>query len=81
MTIPDLRSTPLEDFYVLLVAWEPQSFDQATVRIYLNPLVNWVWAGGIIFIFGILIAAWRTRADEKAIAASRARQRVAAATD
>ncbi|MCO5186143.1 MAG: heme lyase CcmF/NrfE family subunit [Anaerolineae bacterium] len=81
MTIPDLRSTPLEDFYVLLVAWEPQLADQATVRIYLNPLVNWVWAGGIIFIFGTLIAAWPDRADEKAIAASRARQRVAVATD
>jgi cytochrome c-type biogenesis protein CcmF len=81
MTIPDLRSTPLEDFYVLLVAWEPQLADQATVRIYLNPLVNWVWTGGIIFIFGTMIAAWPDPKDEKVIAASRARQRVAVATD
>jgi cytochrome c-type biogenesis protein CcmF len=81
MTIPDLRSTPIDDFYVLLVSWEPQLADQATVRIYLNPLVNWVWTGGIIFIFGTLIAAWPDRSDEKAIAASRARQRVAIATD
>jgi cytochrome c-type biogenesis protein CcmF len=81
MTIPDLRSTVIDDFYVLLVAWEPAAAGQATVRIYLNPLVNWVWTGGIIFIFGTMIAAWPDRADDKAVAASRARGRVAVATD
>lgn len=81
MTIPDLRSTVIDDFYVLLVAWEPAASDQATVRIYLNPLVNWVWTGGIIFIIGTMIAAWPDRVDDKVVAASRARGRVAVATD
>ena len=58
MTIPDARSTIAEDFYVLLVNWEPTSADSATFRVYLNPLINWVWAGGFIFVFGTLIAAW-----------------------
>jgi len=58
MTIPNARSTIAEDFYVLMINWEPTSADQATFRIYLNPLINWVWAGGIIFVFGTLIAAW-----------------------
>lgn len=58
MTIPDARSTIAEDFYVLMVNWEPTSADQATFRVYLNPLVNWVWAGGIIFVIGTLIAGW-----------------------
>ncbi|MDX1416383.1 MAG: heme lyase CcmF/NrfE family subunit, partial [Candidatus Promineifilaceae bacterium] len=58
MTIPKARSTISEDFYVLLVNWEPLTPDSATFRIYLNPLINWVWAGGFIFILGTLIAAW-----------------------
>jgi cytochrome c-type biogenesis protein CcmF len=58
MTIPDARSTVAEDFYVLLVNWEPTSANSATFRIYLNPLINWVWGGGLIFVLGTLIAAW-----------------------
>ncbi|MCA9966315.1 MAG: hypothetical protein KC423_18825, partial [Anaerolineales bacterium] len=57
-TIPDLRATISEDFYVLLVNWEPTTADAATFRVFLNPLVNWVWAGGFIFVIGTLIAAW-----------------------
>ena len=42
----------------LLVTWEPLAAAGATFKIYLNPLVNWVWAGGFIFILGTLVAAW-----------------------
>lgn len=65
MTIPKARSTISEDFYVLLINWEQTSAEQATFRIYLNPLINWVWAGGLIFVAGTLIAAWPNPADEK----------------
>ncbi len=58
MTIPAVRSTIGEDFYVLLVLWEPTTANEATFRIYLNPLANWVWAGGVIFVLGTLIATW-----------------------
>ena len=68
MTIPNARSTIAEDFYVLMVNWEPTSADQATFRIYLNPLINWVWAGGIIFVIGTLIAAWPDPSVERALA-------------
>ncbi len=66
MTIPAARSTISEDFYVLLVNWEPTSADAATFRIYLNPLINWVWAGGVVFVIGTLIAAWPDPAKQKA---------------
>jgi cytochrome c-type biogenesis protein CcmF len=69
MTIPSARSTITEDFYVILVNWEPTTADAATFRIFLNPLINWVWAGGIIFVLGTLIAAWPDR--EKAPARAR----------
>jgi cytochrome c-type biogenesis protein CcmF len=67
MTIPDARSTVMEDFYVIMVNWEPTSADQATFRIYLNPLINWVWFGGLIFVLGTLIAAWPDPAEERAL--------------
>jgi cytochrome c-type biogenesis protein CcmF len=58
MTIPGVRSTVEDDVYVLLVSWEPIAANGATFKIYVNPLVNWVWAGGFIFILGTLVAAW-----------------------
>ena len=58
MTIPGVRSTLEDDVYVLLVTWEPVAADGATFKIYVNPLINWVWTGGVIFILGTLIAAW-----------------------
>ena len=54
-----------DDFYVLLVTWEPLSLSSATFKIYYNPLVNWVWGGGFIFIIGTLIAAWPDFAEER----------------
>ena len=79
MTIPSARSTITEDFYVILVNWEPTTADAATFRIFLNPLINWVWAGGVIFIIGTLIAAWPEREREQAPA--RARKPAIAAGD
>ena len=69
MTIPNARSTISEDFYVLLVDWEPLTPNEATFRIYLNPLINWVWAGAIIFTIGTLIAAWPDKREERITAA------------
>jgi cytochrome c-type biogenesis protein CcmF len=71
MTIPDARSTVGEDFYVILVNWEPTSAEAATFRIFLNPLINWVWAGGFIFVLGTLIAAWPDAAEAKVAARTR----------
>jgi cytochrome c-type biogenesis protein CcmF len=64
MTIPGVRSTWADDFYVLLVDWQPVSTAGATFKIYHNPLVNWLWLGGIVFILGTLLAAWPDRDPE-----------------
>ena len=58
MTIPGVRSTIEEDFYVLLVEWEEISASRATFKIYHSPLINWIWIGGLVFVVGNLIAAW-----------------------
>jgi cytochrome c-type biogenesis protein CcmF len=65
MTIPGVRSTLQDDFYVLLVGWEPIAQQGATFKIYHNPEVNFVWMGGFIFIAATLLAAWPTREYEK----------------
>jgi cytochrome c-type biogenesis protein CcmF len=71
MTIPGVRSTWEDDFYVLLVDWQPVSTVAATFKIYNNPLVNWLWFGGFVFILGTLIAAWPDRDPEPVRAAVR----------
>ena len=66
MTIPGVRSTFEDDFYVLLVDWQPISAAGATFKIYHNPLVNWLWLGAFVFILGTLIAAWPEKDPEEA---------------
>ncbi|MBN2470075.1 MAG: heme lyase CcmF/NrfE family subunit [Anaerolineae bacterium] len=72
MTIAGSHSTIENDFYVLLVAWEEISQAGATFKVYLNPLVNLVWWGGLILMLGIVVAAWpepdRERTARRAVA-------------
>ena len=64
MTIPGVRSTLADDFYVILVDWQPISSEGATFKIYHNSLINWLWFGGFVFILGTLVAAWPDREPE-----------------
>ncbi|MBI3159089.1 MAG: heme lyase CcmF/NrfE family subunit [Chloroflexi bacterium] len=58
MTIPGVRASLEDDFYVLLVDWQPISTQNATFKVYHNPLVNWLWLGSLVFIAGTFVAAW-----------------------
>jgi cytochrome c-type biogenesis protein CcmF len=58
MTLPGVRSTLVDDLYVILVDWQPISAIGATFKVYHNPLVNWLWIGSLVFIFGTWVAAW-----------------------
>lgn len=58
MTIPGVRSSIEDDFYVLLIDWQPISTQNATFKVYHNPLVNWLWFGAAIFLLGTFVAAW-----------------------
>jgi cytochrome c-type biogenesis protein CcmF len=55
MTIAGLHSTIENDIYVLITFWDGNI---VTFRIYRNPLINFVWWGGLIFILGTIIAVW-----------------------
>jgi cytochrome c-type biogenesis protein CcmF len=64
MTIPGNRSTLRDDLYVLLVDWQPVSSNGATFKVYVNPLVNWLWIGSLVFFLGIIVAAWPDKDPE-----------------
>ncbi len=78
MTIPGLRSTMEDDFYVLLVDWQPISSSGATFKVYHNPLVNWLWLGGFVFIIGTMVAAWPESETNPATVRARRRTPLAA---
>ncbi|MCZ6777525.1 MAG: heme lyase CcmF/NrfE family subunit [Acidobacteria bacterium] len=60
-----LLSTLREDLYVILVGHDPRT-DTATFKVYLNPLVNWIWLGGLMLIIGTHIAVLPDRRERTA---------------
>jgi cytochrome c-type biogenesis protein CcmF len=58
MTIPGQLASMKDELYVLLIDWEPISAVGTTFKIFVNPLVNWLWLGSLLFILGVIIAAW-----------------------
>ena len=80
MTIPGVRSTIEDDFYVILIDWQPISTQNATFKVYHNPLVNWLWFGSFVFIFGVIVAAWPDEKEELVKSAA-VEIRAAASTD
>jgi cytochrome c-type biogenesis protein CcmF len=55
-SIPAIYSTFNEDLYVILTALEQDG--SATLKVYRNPLVNWIWVGGYILIAGTIVILW-----------------------
>src|SRR6185503_10560632 len=51
-----IRTTPLDDLYVVLAGWDPDG--SASFMVFVNPLVIWIWLGGIVAAAGGLIALW-----------------------
>jgi cytochrome c-type biogenesis protein CcmF len=66
---PAVRTALGEDLYVTLLAYGAAG--TATIRVFINPLVTWIWAGGAIVALGALFAIWpdRRRAAIEAAAA------------
>jgi len=52
-----IRSTPFEDLYVVLSDWSPDK-SVATLLLFVNPMVTWLWFGGIIVVIGTFVTAW-----------------------
>jgi cytochrome c-type biogenesis protein CcmF len=61
-----IRSTPIEDLYVILADVEDfegmvendPNAQRVVVEVQVNPLVGWIWYGGLIITIGSLISLW-----------------------
>jgi len=76
-----LFSNLREDLYVVLGEHQPET-NAATFHVYLNPLVSWVWIGGMVLTIGTLITLLpdlRERSDKTASAKIVSTRRPAAA--
>jgi len=48
-----ISTTAWADVYVVLVSSSPDG--SASFRVLVNPLVTWIWAGGIVIILGVVL--------------------------
>jgi len=55
-SVPSVYSTLREDIYVILTNIEADG--SATFKVYRNPLVNWIWIGGYVFVLGSIVVMW-----------------------
>lgn len=58
-----IRSTLKEDLYVILMGWNPDG--TTAVKVIINPMISWLWIGGVFFLAGGVIALWPDRKSSK----------------
>ncbi len=63
MSIPGTYASLEGDFYAIIVDW---SGNRVTFRAYWNPLISFVWIGGVMLVLGTLIALWPSRQPDHA---------------
>ncbi len=61
-------TSPFRDVYVVLVGLTPDGL--ARISVFINPMMMWIWVGGLIMVTGALVAAWPARRPRKAIVPS-----------
>ncbi|MGH9776143.1 MAG: heme lyase CcmF/NrfE family subunit [Candidatus Acidiferrales bacterium] len=67
-TLVAINSRPLEDLYVVYAGRSPES-DAPVIHAYLNPLVKFIWFGGLILIIGTGLALLPSRQPALALRA------------
>jgi cytochrome c-type biogenesis protein CcmF len=54
-TMVAVQSKPLHDLYVVYAGRSPET-GKPVIHAYLNPLVKWIWFGGIVVVLGTGLA-------------------------
>ena len=62
-----IRSTPMEDLYVLFSEVQPDG-RSAAFRLLVNPLMLWMWLSGPVLLLGTVVALWPSRQQALAYA-------------
>jgi cytochrome c-type biogenesis protein CcmF len=65
-TMPAISGSFNEEVYVILAAWDNNGAT-ASFQVYINPLINWIWIGGIITILGFFVSFWKMPEREPAL--------------
>jgi cytochrome c-type biogenesis protein CcmF len=68
-TMVAIRSTLKEDLYVVFAGMSPET-QLPVIHAYLNPLVKWIWFGGVVVVFGTLVALLPNRRAVLVLAAA-----------
>ncbi len=55
MTVVALHSTGISDLYVIFEGRNPDS-DKPIIKVFLNPLMIWIWIGVVIVVLGTMVA-------------------------
>jgi cytochrome c-type biogenesis protein CcmF len=73
-TMVAVRSSPLRDLYVVYSGLSPDT-NQPVIHAYLNPLVKWIWFGGVIVVLGTGLAMFPNRRPGILLRANESTQR------
>lgn len=60
-----IDSSPFRDVYVVLVGLTPDGL--ARISVFVNPMMMWIWVGGLIMVLGSIIAVWPARRRQEAV--------------
>jgi cytochrome c-type biogenesis protein CcmF len=52
---PEIRARLDKDLYIVMEGFGGENEKTANFRIYMNPLINWVWIGFVVLAFGTFI--------------------------
>jgi cytochrome c-type biogenesis protein CcmF len=66
---PDVRSSIKGDLYVNLMAFDENGAN-ATVKVIIEPMVPWIWFGGLVVVLGAIIGMFHS-GRRKAVAPAR----------
>ena len=66
-TIPDISGTFNNEVYVILAGWDNNGAT-ASFQVFINPLINWIWVGGLVMILGFFVCFWKAPEREPAAA-------------
>ena len=50
-----VQTSPIWDLYVVYAGRSPET-GKPVIHAYLNPLVKWIWFGGVVLVLGTVLA-------------------------
>ncbi|HLJ40976.1 MAG TPA: heme lyase CcmF/NrfE family subunit [Candidatus Acidoferrales bacterium] len=79
-TVVAIHSSLARDLYVVYAGRSPESNDPV-IHVYLNPLVRWIWLGGLVLVLGTILALLPNRQPQIVLQAAREEAKLKAFSD